>query len=138
MTTFAGSNNIAIISLDIIHTAVRGNQQYKKLISMIQGFPRTHNLTAPEVHEYWDVSHRLSTDNGLMLLDQSIVILKTQQRKVLHCLNSAHLRVVSMKVHADESVYWPGIDASICSIRTNCMVCSNIPSSQPWELIILT
>ena len=43
-----------------------------------------------------------------------------------------------MKAHANELVYWPGMDASICSIRANCMACSNIAPSQPWEPIILT
>ena len=105
MATFAGSNNIAMISPDIIHTAGCGDPQYKKLISVIQqGFPRTLNLTAPEVHEYWEVRHHFSTDNGLVLLDQKIVIPKTQQRKVPHCLHSAHQRVVGMKALANESV----------------------------------
>ena len=43
-----------------------------------------------------------------------------------------------MKVCANESVYWPGMDASIHSIRANCMVCSNIAPSQPRKPIILT
>ena len=42
-----------------------------------------------------------------------------------------------MKAHANESVYWPGMDASIGSIRANCMVYSNITSSQPQEPMIL-
>ena len=58
MATFASSNNIAMISPDLIHAAGHGNPKYEELISVIQqDFP---NLTAPEV---------LSTDNGLVLLD---------------------------------------------------------------------
>ena len=70
MATFASSNNIAMISPDLIHAAGHGNPQYEKLISVIQqGFSRTHNLTPPEVREYWEMRHHLSTDNGLGLLD---------------------------------------------------------------------
>ena len=43
-----------------------------------------------------------------------------------------------MKARANKSVYWPGMDASIRSIRANCMVCSTIAPSQPREPIILT
>ena len=126
MATFAGSNNIAMISPVLIHAVGCGNPQYEKLISVIQqGFPRTCNLTAPKVHEYWEVRHRLSIDNGLVLLDQRIVIPKMQERKVLHSLHSAH------QAHANGSVYWPAMDALIHSIRANCMVCSNITPSQP-------
>ena len=61
-----------------------------------------------------------------------------QQRKLLHCLHSAHQGVIGMKAHVNESVYWPGMDTSIRSIRANCMVCSNIAPSQLQEPIILT
>ena len=59
-------------------------------------------------------------------------------KKVLHCLHSAHLGVVGMKARANESVYWPGMDVSIRSIRANCMECSTIAPSQPREPIIQT
>ena len=53
MATSVGSNNIAIISPDLIRAAGCSDPQYEKLISAIQqGFPRIRNLTAPEVHEY--------------------------------------------------------------------------------------
>ena len=129
MAAFAGSNNIAIISPDLIHAAGHGDPQYEKLISVIQqGFPRTHNLTAPKVREYWEERHHLSTDNGLVLLDRKIVIPKTQRRKFLHCTSRSNRH--------ESMCQWIGILAwNGCSIRANCMVCSNIT---PWEPIILT
>ena len=61
MATFACSNNIALISPDLICATGRGDPQYEKLISVIQqGFPRTHNLTAPEVYEYWEMRYCLT------------------------------------------------------------------------------
>ena len=36
MATFAGSNNIPMISPDLIHAAGRGDPQYEKFISVIQ------------------------------------------------------------------------------------------------------
>ena len=80
-----------------------------------------------EVCEYCEMRHCLSSDNGLVL-DRRIVISKTQQRKVLYCLHSAHQGVIGMKACANESVYWPMMDASVHSIRASCMVCSNIPT----------
>ena len=47
-----------------------------------------------------------------------------QCRKVLHCLHSTHQGVVGMKARANDLVYWPGMDATIHSIRTNCIYCS--------------
>ena len=106
MATFAGSNNMAMISPNLIRAAGRSDPQYEKLISVIQqGFPRTCNLTASKVCEYWEGRHCFSTDNGLVLLDRRIDIPKTQQRKILHYLHSAHQGVASMKAHANESVH---------------------------------
>ena len=75
MATFAGSNNITMISPDLIYAAGCGDPQYEKLTSVIQqSFPRTCNLTVSGVCEYWEMRHHLSTDNGLVLLDRRIVI----------------------------------------------------------------
>ena len=60
IATFSGSNNLAMISPDLICAAGRGDPQYEKLISVIQqGFLRMRNLTVPEVREYWQVRHHL-------------------------------------------------------------------------------
>ena len=40
-----------------------------------------------------------------------------------------------MKACANESVYWPGMNASICNTRAGCMYCSKIDPSQPKEPI---
>ena len=82
IATFADSSNIAMISLDLIRAAGHSDPQYEKLRDTIQhGFPKTRSLSVPKVHEYWEVRHRLSTDNGLVLLDRRIVIPKTQRKK---------------------------------------------------------
>ena len=123
-------------SPDLIRVAGHSDPQYIKLIKTIQrGFPRTRSLTAPEVREYWEVRHRLSVDNNLALLDQRIIIPTSQRTKILCSLHSAHQ---GMKARANESVYWPGMNASIRTTRNNCTECSKIAASQPRELITLT
>ena len=129
-------SDILLTSPDLIHAAGLSNPQYNKLIETIRKrFPKTRSLTAREIHEYWEVRHCLSVDDGLVLPDQRIVIPTSQCAKVLHCLHSTHQGEVSMKARANESVYWPRMNASIRNIRANCMVCSKIAPSQPKEPI---
>ena len=65
MATFTGGNNITIISPDLIRAAGCGDPQYEKLISVIQQrFPRTCNLIAPEIHEYWELCKVHSIKDG--------------------------------------------------------------------------
>ena len=96
------------------------------------------NLTEPDIRDFWEVRHRLSNDQGLVLMDRRIVIPKPLRKKILHCLHSAHQGVDGMKARANDSVYWPGMNASIRNFRANCSFCTTIAPSQPREPITMT
>ena len=84
LSSFGASDNVALISPDAIRAAGHSDLQYKKLIDSIQNrFEKTHSLTAPEIHEYWEMRHCLSVDDGLVLLDHRIVIPTFQYANVL-------------------------------------------------------
>ena len=57
---------------------------------------------------------------------------------MLRCLHAAHQGVVGMKARANESVYWPGMDASIRNHRESCGTCVKIAPSQPREPLVLS
>ena len=140
LSSFGVSDNVALISPDAIRAAGRSDLQYKKLIDTIQnGFEKTRSLTAPEIREYWEVRHRLSVNDGLVLLDHRIVIPTSQRANVLRNLHSAHQGEVGMKARANESVYWPGMmNTSIRNTRASCMFGTKIDPSQTKEPINLT
>ena len=139
LSSFRASDTVALISPDAIRATGCNDLQYKKLIDTLQnGFEKTHSLTAPEIREYWEVRHRLSVDDGLVLLDHRIVVPTSQRANVLRCLHSAHQGEICIKAHANESVYWPGMNASICNTRASCMFCTKIASRQTKEPINLT
>ena len=139
MAIFGANSKTALTSPDLIRAAGRRDPQCFKLIETIQrGFPRTLRLTAPKIRESWEVSHRLSVDNDLALLDQRIIISTSQRTKILRSLHSANQGEVGMKARASESVYWHGINVSIRTTRANSTECSKIAPSQPREPITLT
>ena len=43
-----------------------------------------------------------------------------------------------MKTQANNSVYWSGINMSICNFRASCSTCATITPSQPQEPITMT
>ena len=63
------SDNIVLTSLDLIHAAGYSDPQYKWIETIRKGFQKAHHLTAPEVHEYWEVRHYLNVDDSLVLFD---------------------------------------------------------------------
>ena len=102
-------------------TSGRSDNPYTKLIHAInQGFFHKRSLTEPDMRDLLEVWHRLSTDRGLVIMDRGTIILKSLRRKTLHCLHAAHQGIDSMKASANNTVYWPGMNASIHNFRANC------------------
>ena len=127
------------ISPDIIRRSGKTDENYIALQKIIQmGFPKKRSLLQPEIKEFWEVRKRLCTDNGLILMDNRIVIPKKFRKQILISLHSAHQGVTGMKARANETVYWPGMDASIRNYHANCMTCVNHSPSNPKEPIIFT
>ena len=125
-------NNTAVITPDHIRASGRNDKTYTTLINAInQGFSPKRNLTEPDIRDFWEVRHRLSNDKGLVLMDRRIVIPKPLRKKILHCLHSAHQGVDGMRARANDSIYWPGMNASIRNFRANCSFCTTIAPSQP-------
>ena len=128
----------AITSLDCIRFAGQKDIQYTLLgMTIDNDFPNSQ-ATLPTIQEYWEVRNRLSNDNGLILLDRRTVIPTSQRKKILKSLHLANQGVVGMKMHANESVYWPGMNASICNYRDNSITCSRNAPNLPHELIYMT
>ena len=132
-------DEIGVISPDMIRASGRGDAAYSMLSKQItNGFPHHRHLMDPLIREFWEVRHRLSTDNGLIMLDRRIVIPVSYRKRVLRCLHSAHQGVAGMKARANETVYWPGMDSCIRNHRESCSTCIRIAPSQPREPIVLT
>ena len=82
--------------------------------------------------------HCLSVDDGLVYLDNRIVIPTSQRPNVLRSLHSALQGKVGMKARANGSIYWPEMNASIRNTRASCMFSTKIAPSQTKEPINLT
>ena len=102
------------------------------------GFPQSRSATPPSLRKYWEVRHRLSTSQGVALLDHRLVIPASLQKDTLNILHSAHQGVTSMKARAATSVYWPGMEANIHNKRFQCKDCNENAPSQPKQPICLT
>ena len=124
---------------DHIRASGRSDNLFPKLIHAInQGFSHKRSLTEPDIRDFWEVRHRLSTDRGLVLMDGRIVIPKSLRTKILHCLHAIHQGVDGMKVGNKDTVCWLGINASIRNFRANCPTCATIAPNQPREPIIMS
>ena len=133
------SCKLGSVTLDVIQEAAETDTQYQDLLQIIKdGFPSSRDLTPEHLKGYWGVRERLSTMGGIALMDKRIVVPVLLRKVVLDNLHSANQGVTGMKFRANQSVYWPGLDASIQNHGVVCMDCIKHSPSHPPEPLILT
>ena len=132
-------SKLGSITLDSVQETAEKDTQYQNLLKTIkQGFPSSRDLLPNNLREYWGVHNRLSVMGGIALMDKRIVVPLLLRKIVLDNLHSANQGVTGMKFRANQSVYWPGLDASIRNHRAVCMDCIKHAPSNPPEPLILT
>ena len=75
------------------------------------------------VRRYWDFRDELSTDDGLLLKGQRLIIPGELQEEYLHHLHKGHLSANKVQENARECMYWIGIDAVIEDYTKRCQEC---------------
>ena len=133
------SADVSIIYTDELKTATKNDSLCQELTSTIlRGFPLTRHLTPPLIREFWSVRENLWISNDIIMYNDRIVIPTALRPRVLASLHGAHQGVSSMRSRANETVYWPGLNADLRNTRYNCRYCNEISPSQPREPLILT
>ena len=125
------------ITMENLRTACKKESTYTKLVANIEnGFPQSRMKTDPNLRDYWEVPHRLSSVDGIAMLNSRIIIPDSYRATTLKMLHSAHQGVGSMTRRANQTVYWPGITTSIRSTRYNCERCNSSSPSQAKEPLL--
>ena len=128
------------VTLDNIRDSAQTDNEYQDLIEFIQkGYPERRNqVEPPHNRSFWEVRHRLTVADGIVLMDQRIVIPKLLRKQILGHLHRANQGVSGMTSRASQTVYWPGIDTQIRNYKDTCADCLKHAPSQPAEPLVLT
>ena len=63
------------ITMENLRTACKKESTYNKLVANIEnGFPQSRMKTDPDLRDYWEVRHRLSSVDGIAMLDSRIIM----------------------------------------------------------------
>ena len=131
-------NDNSLITIDQVNDICRSDRVYLKLAkAIINGFPKTRNITGPEIQEHWELRNRLSLFRDIVLLDDRIVIPQALRKQMLQSLHSAYQACTGLKARANQYVYWPGMSKSTSCYKANCgTFIINAPSQQKEPLIL--
>ena len=99
--------------------------------------PNRGSLTKLEMHDFWDVWYCLSSYRSLVLMDRGVIPQISQGKNIF--LFAFNLPKGGWhKACVTDSVYWPGMNASIHTFRFNCLMWLSMALSQSWKPISIT
>merc|ERR1711895_263236 len=97
------------------------------------GFPTDIRKVPPNVRLFAKYSSQLYELDGVLMLNDRIVIPTALRQDILNILHAAHQGVDRMKARACDAVYWPSMVGDIERTRAECISCHQISKSNPSQ-----
>ena len=85
-----------------------------------QGWPHQRRHVPRLARRYWDFRDELSTDDGMLLKGQRLIIPAELQEEYLSHLHEGHLSASKVQENAKQHMYWTVIDADIEDYTKQC------------------
>ena len=125
---YSSVEDISTISWKEISSATSNDEVLSELaVAINEAFCGSYPLCRPFMR-YRD---SLYIQDGVVMMDDRVVIPKSLQKRVLVTLHSAHQGVATMLRRAQGIMYWPGMCEDIHRIRLQCGECNANAPSQP-------
>ena len=83
-----------------------------------------------EIQPFWTFHKEQTTEDGLILKGTRIVIPSKKQDDILKLIHKGHLGLTKCKLHAKETVHWPGLNEQLEQLILNCQLCLKYSQSK--------
>ena len=103
--------------------------------AILDGFPDTKEKQPAAIHQYFEIWDELSAHGGVIFKGQRWIIPQTRE-KIKQKLHDSHIGSQGCLCRAQETVYWPGMNAKINDYIQKCKVCMSLQSNQTNEPLI--
>lgn len=115
-------------------------QEHDEVISRVLHYERGGWPTYMASHEallrpYFENRSRLSVIDGVLVMDDRIVIPQVERLAVLDKIHSGHLGITKCRARAAQSVWWPGMSLQIAEMVRNCESCRRESNAQQAPLL---
>ena len=87
------------------------------------GWPEQKEMVPSEVKPFFDFRDTLSTEDGIILKGERILIPPNLRSDIKKQLHAAHLGHASMLRRAKQTVYWPGLYDDLKQVAEACEAC---------------
>ena len=104
-----------------------------------QGWPCNVKEVQKDLQPYWTFREELTIEDGLILKGTRILIPSKKHEAVLKLIHEGHLGLNKCKLHAKETVYWPGLNDKLDKLILNCELClkySHAKCKHPHNMVV--
>ena len=123
---------VVAITWDRVKSATQIDPNMNSLKEAIKsGFRGQKHDYSFDVQPFWAQRSELAIVDGVVMLEDRIVIPTSLRPLVCKSLHSAHQGVSGMERRAKSYVFWPGITKCIQRTRQQCESCNRMAPSQP-------
>ena len=98
--------------------------------TITQGWPSTIKEVPNVLHPYWAFQEELIVEDGMVLKGTRIVIPNKRHEAVLKLIHEGHLGLNKCKLHANDTIYWPGLSDKLEKLILNCELCLKYSQSK--------
>nr|MCH9717641.1 DDE-type integrase/transposase/recombinase [Gammaproteobacteria bacterium] len=120
------------ISANQIRSWTRRDPVLSKVLQFIlSGWPTQLNPSDISIKSFYNRKLELSTQDGIILWGNRVVVPSPGQQLLLHELHACHPGIARMKSLARMFVWWPGLDVDIERYVKNCAICQSQRSAPP-------
>ncbi|XP_053154028.1 uncharacterized protein K02A2.6-like isoform X1 [Hemicordylus capensis] len=120
-----------------IQEATSHDNQLQAVVALIrQGWPQYMKDVPLLVKPFWPMKDLMRYEDGIIYVDERIVIPLSKKREILLQLHESHQGVQRTRARAKEIVYWPGMGNDIETTVGNCSICAHYASGNQKEPLI--
>lgn len=101
--------------------------------TIINGWPKNKNSLDEDLKPYYRMREDLIVEDGIVFLNERIIVPHTMRHEVLQQLHSSHLGIEKTKSRARSIIYWPQINQDIENVIVRCQKCQRYRSANTKE-----
>ncbi|XP_037773205.1 uncharacterized protein LOC119568859 [Penaeus monodon] len=124
--------------MEELRMAASKDASYEELLHHVKsGFPNDRYNLPSTLCPYWKIRNELYKDGDLVLYGPRVVVPASLRRSTLARLHDCQSGVEATKRRAQQTVFWPGINADIVKLFVPVNPCQRLQPSQQQEPLLL-
>ena len=104
--------------------------------TVLNGWPELKRDCPKLIHQYWPFRDEITTQDGILYKDQTVIIPTSMRREMLEAIHYSHLGIASCLRRARDMLFWPGMSAQVKDFISKCSTCNEYSHRQCKEFLL--